>query len=196
MIESLAFYGLAALVLSLAVLVITARNTVHSVLFLVANFLCIAVLYVMLAAEFLAVIQVLVYAGGIVVLYLFVVMLVSLKRFTEPDVDPRRQSRLGFAVAAALLAEISAIVAYTWTHDPEPTLTAHVPSAGNTQEVGRLLYLDYLVPFEVASMLLLVAMVGAIMLARNGGERSGASSEVRAQRSELGGVQGSPPFKL
>ena len=103
MLESIAFYSLAAFVLGFAVLVITARNTVHSVLFLVANFLCVAVLYVMLAAEFLAVIQVLVYAGGIVVLYLFVVMLVNLKRPAEPDIDPRRQSRLGFAEARCYL---------------------------------------------------------------------------------------------
>jgi NADH-quinone oxidoreductase subunit J len=166
MLEAVAFYSLAALVLGFGVLVITARNTVHSVLFLVANFLCVAVLYVMLAAEFLAVIQVLVYAGGIVVLYLFVVMLVNLKRLSEPDLDTRRQSRLGFAAAAALLAEITAIVVYSWSRDPGAGLSAPMPAGGNTEEVGRLLYLDYLVPFEVASMLLLVAMVGAIILAR------------------------------
>jgi NADH-quinone oxidoreductase subunit J len=136
------------------------------VMFLVANFLCIAVLYVMLAAEFLAVIQVLVYAGGIVVLYLFVVMLVNLKRSTDPEIDPRRQSHLGFFAAAALLAEITAILAYSWSRDPRRSVPAPLPTAGNTEEVGRLLYLDYLVPFEVASMLLLVAMIGAIMLAR------------------------------
>lgn len=166
MLESLAFYSLAAFVLGFGVLVITARNTVHSVLFLVANFLCVAVVYVMLAAEFLAVIQVLVYAGGIVVLYLFVVMLVNLKRPAEPDIDPRRQSRLGFAAAAALLAEITAIAVYSSSRNPGSGLPARLPVGGNTEEVGRLLYLDYLVPFEVASMLLLVAMVGAIILAR------------------------------
>lgn len=166
MLEPIAFYTLAALVLGFGVLVITARNIVHSVLFLVATFLCVAVLYVMLAAELLAVIQVLVYAGGIVVLYLFVVMLVNLERLGEPELDPRRQSLLGFAAAAALLAEMTAIVAYSWSRDPTPALSASAPGRGNTEEIGRLLYLDYLVPFEVVSMLLLVAMIGAIMLAR------------------------------
>ena len=102
MLEAVVFYTLAAFVLGFAVLVITARNTVHSVVFLVANFLCVAILYVVLAAEFLAVIQVLVYAGGIVVLYLFVVMLVNLKRPPEAHHDPHRRTKLGFGLAVAV----------------------------------------------------------------------------------------------
>ena len=94
MLELICFYALAA-ILGFGVLVVTARNTVHCALFLVANFLCVAVVYVLLGAEFLAVIQILVYAGGIVVLYLFVVMLVNLKR-AGGALDTRRQSRLGF----------------------------------------------------------------------------------------------------
>lgn len=167
MLEAIVFYSLAAFILGFAVLVITARNTVHSVLFLVANFLCVAVLYVALGAEFLAVIQVLVYAGGIVVLYLFVVMLVSLRGLPEARPDPRRRSRLGFALAAAVLAEISGILMYSAaTPAAVPTAGAALPAAGNTETVGWLLYTDYLVPFEVASLLLLAAMIGAILLAR------------------------------
>ncbi len=171
MAQALAFYTLAALILGFAVLVITARNTVHSVLFLVANFLCVAVLYVVLQAEFLAVIQVLVYAGGIVVLYLFVVMLVNLKRPPEAHQDPRRRSRLGLAVSGVLLAQIVAILASSLAKPgpgaPAPAAAAaSVPAGGNVQQVGWLLYTDYLVPFEVASMLLLVAMIGAIILAK------------------------------
>ena len=169
MLESIVFYTLAALILGFGVLVITARNTVHSVLFLVANFLCVAVVYVVLAAEFLAVIQVLVYAGGIVVLYLFVVMLVNLKRPPEAPLDTRRRSRLGFVLAAAILAEITAILAYTAMRSPGTPMEgggALTGPAGNTQVVGMLLYTDYLIPFEVASMLLLVAMIGAILLAK------------------------------
>lgn len=171
MLEAILFYSLAAFILGFAVLVVTARNTVHSVMFLVANFLCVAVVYVLLAAEFLAVIQVLVYAGGIVVLYLFVVMLVNLARRQGIPVDTRRQSKLGFILAALLLAEVSAILVYT-AGRPAPTPVPAAPAAGdygiagNTEAVGMLLYTDYLVPFEVASMLLLVAMIGAIVLAR------------------------------
>jgi NADH-quinone oxidoreductase subunit J len=170
MLEAIVFYTLAAFVLGFGVLVITARNTVHSVLFLVANFLCVAVMYVALAAEFLAVIQVLVYAGGIVVLYLFVVMLVNLKAMPEAHMDPRRRSRLGFAVASAILLEVSAILVYAARRAdamPLPAGTGDVtPMTGNTEIVGWLLYTDYLIPFELASMLLLVAMIGAIILAR------------------------------
>jgi NADH-quinone oxidoreductase subunit J len=168
MLEAILFYTLAAFILGFGVLVVTARNTVHSVMFLVANFLCVAVVYVMLAAEFLAVIQVLVYAGGIVVLYLFVVMLVNLARRDGVPVDTRRQSRLGFILAAVLLAEVSAILVYT-AGRPAPAPAPGIERAGmagNTETIGMLLYTDYLVPFEVASMLLLVAMIGAIILAR------------------------------
>jgi NADH-quinone oxidoreductase subunit J len=164
MLDALVFYTLAALILGFGALVVTARNTVHSVLFLVANFLCIAVLYVMLAAEFLAVIQVLVYVGGIVVLYLFVVMLVNLKQSTESPLDSRRRSWLGFGVAGALLGEIALVLFSAEGREaPIPPMSAE---GGNTEAVGRLLYLEYLIPFEIASMLLLAAMVGAIVLAR------------------------------
>jgi NADH-quinone oxidoreductase subunit J len=167
MLEPIVFYALAACILAFGVLVVTARNTVHCVLFLVANFLCVAMVYVMLGAEFLAVIQILVYAGGIVVLYLFVVMLVSLGQGPAVAVDKRRHSRLGFALAVVMLAEISAILVYSAGRPVRAIAAAPAPTgAGNTEVVGMLLYTDYLVPFELASMLLLVAMVGAILLAR------------------------------
>ena len=167
MLEAIVFYTLAAFILGFGVMVVTARNTVHCVLFLVANFLCVAVLYVLLGAEFLAVIQVLVYAGGIVVLYLFVVMLVNLKRPPDAHADPRRRARIGFLMSAAVLAEISAILVYSAGHPSAAAGTAR-SAAGRREHrgVGWLLYTDYLVPFEVASMLLLAAMVGAIVLAK------------------------------
>ena len=110
--EAIAFYTLAAFILGFAVLVVTTKDTVHSVLFLVLDFLFVAALYVLLGAPFLAAIQVLVYAGGIVVLYLFVVMLVNLKRPPEAHQDPRRQTKLGFGLAVAVLAELGAIACY------------------------------------------------------------------------------------
>ena len=110
--EAIAFYTLATLILAFAILVVSTKDTVHSVLFLVLDFLFVAALYVLLQAEFLAVIQVLVYAGGIVVLYLFVVMLVNLKRPPETYQDPRRRTKLGFALAAGILVELGAIAGY------------------------------------------------------------------------------------
>ena len=170
MLEAIAFYTLAALILGLGVLVITARSAVHSVLFLVLDFLFVAALYVTLNAEFLAVIQVMVYAGGIVVLYLFVVMLVSLKREPEQHSDSRRLGAIGITLAALVLLEVVGIAAFAVMDQPSPVVEAReFPASiqgGNTQELGWVLYTEYLIPFELASMLLLVAMIGAIVLAR------------------------------
>lgn len=172
MLEAITFYTLSALILGLAVAVIVARSAVHSVLFLVLNFLFVAALYVTLNAEFLAVIQIMVYAGGIVVLYLFVVMLVNLKREPERHADSRRVGRIGVVLSGVVLAELLAMAAYWSIRDPAPAAartTRVFPESvrgGNTEELGWVLYTDYLIPFELASMLLLVAMIGAIVLAR------------------------------
>lgn len=167
MAEAIAFYTLAAFILGFAVLVVTTKDTVHSVLFLVLDFLFVAALYVLLSAPFLAVIQVLVYAGGIVVLYLFVVMLVNLKRPAEAHQDPHRRTKLGFGLPGAMLVELAAIAVYQSVGPAAATVPASaIPVSGNTERVGWLLYTNYLIPFEIASMLLLVAMIGAIVLAK------------------------------
>ena len=164
---AIAFYVIAACILGFAVLVISTKDTVHSVLFLVLDFLFVAALYVLLGAPFLAAIQILVYAGGIVVLYLFVVMLVNLKRSAEAHQDVHRRSKLGFGLAAAVLAELVAITLYGYAQPAAPVAAAAaLPVSGNTEQVGWVLYTSYLIPFEIASMLLLVAMIGAIVLAK------------------------------
>src|ERR687897_1020752 len=120
--EAIAFYTLAAFILGFAVLVVSTKDTVHSVLFLVLDFLFVAALYVLLGAQFLAAIQVLVYAGGIVVLYLFVVMLVNLKRPPEAHEDPNRRTALGGVMAAVVMGELVVIATYNMIrpapHDP------------------------------------------------------------------------------
>jgi len=167
MAEAIAFYTLSAFILGFAVMVVSTKDTVHSVLFLVLDFLFLAALYVLLEAPFLAVIQILVYAGGIVVLYLFVVMLVNLKRPPEAHQDAHRRGKLGFALAGVVLAELAVIGVYGSRSAPAPVANvAALPVTGNTEQVGWLLYTSYLIPFEIASMLLLVAMIGAIVLAK------------------------------
>src|SRR5689334_11702452 len=149
MAEAIAFYFIAACILGFAVLVVSTKDTVHSVLFLVLDFLFVAALYVLLGAPFLAVIQVLVYAGGIVVLYLFVVMLVNLKRPPEAHEDPHRRTKLGFGLAAAVLVELGAIAVYTYAAPAAAVaIGAAAPpiSGGNTEQVGWLLYTRYLIP--------------------------------------------------
>ncbi len=180
MAEAIVFWTLAVLILGLGIMVISARSAVHSVLFLVVNFLLVAVLYVTLNAEFVAVIQVLVYAGGIVVLYLFVVMLVNLKKAPERYADPRRVARTGLILAGVVLGEVIFIGVYSAASGDDRTATAALGAADtpfadcgagslvscNTEQLGWVLYTSYLIPFEVASMLLLVAMIGAIVLAK------------------------------
>ncbi|MCY4637811.1 MAG: NADH-quinone oxidoreductase subunit J [Acidobacteria bacterium] len=179
MAEAIVFWTLAVLILGLGIAVISARSAVHSVLFLVVNFLLVAVLYVTLNAEFVAVIQVLVYAGGIVVLYLFVVMLVNLKKAPERYADPRRVAWTGTLLAGVVLAEVIAIVFSSGSGGESAAagggFGADTPFAEcgagplvscNTEQLGWVLYTSYLIPFELASMLLLVAMIGAIVLAK------------------------------
>jgi len=166
--EAIAFYVISALILGFALLVVSTKNTVHAVLFLVLNFLAVAALYVLLTAQFLAVIQVLVYAGGIVVLYLFVVMLVNLKRPPEDHSAAQRRPWLGFVLSGAVLAQLAAILLWGGVGAAGNSAAAQSSdlAMNNVERIGMLLYTDYLIPFEVASMLLLVAMVGAIILAK------------------------------
>src|SRR5438046_10275483 len=121
--QAIAFYTLAAFILGFAVLVISPKDAVHSVLFLVFDFLFVAALYVLLGAPFLAAIQILVYAGGIVVLYLFVVMLVNLKRPPEAHQDPHRRTNWGLALSVAVLVELGMIGWYS-SSSPAPAFVA------------------------------------------------------------------------
>ena len=162
--EAILFYVLSAVAVGAGVQVIASRNPIHSAIGLVTSFLAIAGLYVLLHAEFVAAVQVLVYAGGIMVLFLFVIMLVNLR--DRPPLRPRLRG--AFAAAAGLLAIGAMLVAAgrgrllgTAAGGPGAAAT------GNLEAVGTALFTQALLPFEIASVLLLVAMVGAIVLARD-----------------------------
>ena len=158
------FYILASVALLSAVMVIWSRNVVHSAIYLVLTFLCVAGVYVLLRAEFVAAVQVLVYAGGIVVLFLFVIMLVNLAQTLGPRVRVHATvSAVVGAAAAALLLYVVGKGRMESRFSPGVDLSAQ---GGNLQQVGWALYRDYMLPFEIASLLLLVAMIGAIVLAR------------------------------
>ena len=158
----LVFYFFAAVAVVGAFMTVTRRNPVHSAVYLVLTFIAIAAIYVMLDAEFLFAVQILVYAGEILVLFLFVIMLVNLD-------EPRRFSggRLHLGVSAALSLLLFGMLAMVFAREAPPAPAAAAPVAeGNLQMVGSLLYQNYLIPFEVVSVLLLVAMIGAIVLGR------------------------------
>jgi len=158
------FYVLASVALLSAVMVIWSRNVVHSAIYLVLTFLCVAGVYILLRAEFVAVVQVFVYAGGIVVLFLFVIMLVNLRDALGPRVRVHATvSAVVGAAATVLLLYVAVSGGLRSSYGPGHDLSAQ---GGNLQQVGWALYGDYLLPFEIASILLLVAMIGAIVLAR------------------------------
>jgi len=141
--------------------VVLSRNAVHSALFLLLNFVSMALLYLLLGAQFLAMAQVLVYAGAIVVLFVFMVMLVGNERIT--DVVTRERTVLR-ALAAALALLFLGGSAYAVLLAPT-VAPAGVPELGSTEAVGTALFTRFLLPFELASVVLLVAMVGAVVLA-------------------------------
>lgn len=159
------FIYLAAAITILAVIVITRKNPVHSVIFMVLLFFHVAALYITLNAEFLAAIQIIVYAGAILVLFLFVILLLNLKEEMFERIYVGRWP-LGLAAAAGLLLMIL-VSLRTFTAGAKGTVTAEVVKAQtNTKVLGKVLLIDFLYPFEIVSMLLLVAIVGAIVLAK------------------------------
>jgi len=164
--QFVAFVLLALVGLFAALMMVTRTNLVHAALYLVVTFLVVAAMYVVLHAEFLAAVQVLVYAGGIMVLFLFVILLVDLPREMAA---PRKPRNVHVATALILSAVVVGLLGY------EVVVTRAAPSAGgaslfaeggNLETVALALFRYYLLPFEVVSLLLLVAMVGAILLAR------------------------------
>jgi NADH-quinone oxidoreductase subunit J len=167
-VETFAFFFLATVIAICAILVVAFRNPVYSVISLLVMFFHIAALFVSLHAEFLAAVQIIVYAGAILVLYLFVIMLLNLKY----DDSYQRQVWIGVGLGAVALAEIIYLmISANAGRTPLPTGASQVAAAGphgNTEMIGRLLYTKYLFPFEVASLILLVAMIGAILLAKKG----------------------------
>jgi NADH-quinone oxidoreductase subunit J len=155
------FFVLAAVAVLAAVGVVAQRNAVRSALFLLVHFICLAGLYILLNAQFVAMVQIIVYAGAIVVLFLFVVMLLGMERAEEgPDLRPY------FGLVGALLGVLllAGVVWALLSVSPGP-VTAATPGS-SVRGIGAALLTDFAVPFELASVVLLVAMVGAIALAR------------------------------
>ena len=163
------FYVLAACTVAGAIGVIGFRNPINAALSLLGTFLSVAGLFVLMHAEFLAAVQILVYAGGIMVLFLFVIMLVRVRTIPE-----QRQYLYGLVPAAVVVGGLLAVLVGVglWAAAQAPVASPAVLhqvqglTVGNTEAVGWSLYRDYLLPFEVVSIVLLVAMIGAIVMGR------------------------------
>jgi NADH-quinone oxidoreductase subunit J len=157
------FYLLAGIMIIGGILVITRKNAVHSALALIVTLLAQAAIYLMLYAPFVAGVQIILYAGGIMVLFLFVIMLVSIER-TVKERQFNKQWLVGIVAAGALGGLFIAVYTKGKGIFP-PHATSNVESQ-NTQMVGTLLYGQYMFAFEIASLLLLVAIIGAVVMAK------------------------------
>jgi NADH-quinone oxidoreductase subunit J len=180
------FYVFALILLFAAVRVITARNPVHAVLFLVLAFFTSAALWLLLEAEFLAITLVLVYVGAVMVLFLFVVMMLDI------NVAPVREGFIkylpvGAAVALIIFIEMALIVGSGYFGGEQYNLVRQAADYSNTRELGSVLYTFYVYPFEIAAVILLVAIIAAISLTmrrREGTKFQDPAQQVRVSRND------------
>jgi len=188
MIAALAFYLFAAVLVASAVMVVTSRNPVHSVLFLILAFFNAAALFLIAGAEFLAMTLVIVYVGAVAVLFLFVVMMLDVD-FSALREGFQRYTPLGAVVGAILFLEL-VLVFGTWQFAADTaSLRLNPTPAGvdNTRALGRILYTDHVYLFQIAGLILLVAMIGAIVLTLRGKPASKRQS-IAAQVARSGSV--------
>ncbi len=184
--EKFLFYVFALILIFAAVRVITVRNSVHAVLFLVLAFFTSAALWMLLEAEFLAITLVLVYVGAVMVLFLFVVMMLDL------NADPIREGFIkylpvGVTVALIIIIEMGLVVGSSYFVDDRYSLVRHAADYSNTKELGSVLYTFYVYPFEIASVILLVAIVAAISLTmrrREGVKSQNPGEQVRVSQDD------------
>lgn len=168
MLDTVLFYFFAGLAVISAILVVTRRNAVHSAIFLITALLATAGIFLQLNAEFLFIVQVILYVGGIMVLFIFVIMLVNL----DVAVRQMRFNRMwmvGLLLALALGAQAFMVLRYAKAggasfFDMTPPPASQLEP--NTELVGKALFSDYMLPFEIASILLLVSMIGAVVMAK------------------------------
>jgi NADH-quinone oxidoreductase subunit J len=168
MLDTVLFYIFAVMTLLGAILTITRRNAVHSAISLIVSLMGVAGLYLLQHAEFLFAVQIVLYVGGIMLLFLFVIMLVNLDQAAK-----ERQFNRQWLVALAAICAVGAELAYFLYKGKDAfhiveagAATAMVAATGNTEMVADSLFSEYLLPFEVASLLLLVAVVGSVVMAK------------------------------
>jgi NADH-quinone oxidoreductase subunit J len=161
--DTILFYIFAVMVLVGGVLTITRRNAIHSAISLIVSLLGVAGLYLLQQAEFLFAVQIVLYVGGIMVLFLFVIMLVNLER-SQKEEQFNKQWIVGLVAAVALGALF--VVVYVKGKNLFPYRIAQPIENSNTQQIGVMLYGQYMFAFEIASLLLLVAIIGAVVMAK------------------------------
>src|SRR5215831_14759302 len=196
-IVQLLFYAFAAVLIVSAIGVITARNPVHAALFLVATFFTSAIIWMLMQAEFLAIVLVLVYVGAVMVLFLFVVMMLDIN-IAQLREGFTRYAPLGAVIAIVVIAEIGSVVWVKSMGLAQTTPLQSIETANNTRALGKMLYTDYLYPFELAAVLLLVAIVAAIVLTmrhRTGHKVQDIAAQVSVRAQDRVRIIKMPPEK-
>jgi NADH-quinone oxidoreductase subunit J len=176
-VEAIIFFVAAALALAGAVGVVLARNPVHCALLLVVALVAVAIFFLLQEAQLVAVVQVIVYAGAIVVLFLFVIFLLGVDKVESLEDPVRFQRPAALALGAILLVEIFVLAGRNWVtgaRSVRGSATGRVDGAdlGNVERVARVLFTDFLWAFELTAVLLVIAVVGAVVLARRSGQRA------------------------
>jgi NADH-quinone oxidoreductase subunit J len=169
MLDKVLFYFFASIAVASAALMVTRRNVIHSAIFLITALLATAGIFLQLRAEFLFIVQIILYVGGIMVLFVFVIMLVNLDVALQ-QIQFARQKWVALLVALALAGQVGLMFWSSWKM-PGQGLPVQAAVAGaslppNSEEVAKSLFSSYLLPFEIASVLLLVAMIGAVVMAK------------------------------
>lgn len=187
MIQGILFYFFASLVTLSAIMVISVKNPVHSVLFLIFTFFNAAGLFILLGAEFLAMLIVIVYVGAVAVLFLFVVMMLNIN-FTELKSGMLKYLPLGLVMAVLLFIDLYLIIKASVKNVrviseldfPNPS------NLSNTHAIGKILYIDYFYPFQLAGIVLLVAMIGTIVLTlrkKNGVKKQDVAQQIERNKN-------------
>jgi NADH-quinone oxidoreductase subunit J len=192
MIEIIAFYLFSAVLVASAIMVVFSKNPVHSVLFLILSFFNAAGLFILLGAEFVAMILIIVYVGAVAVLFLFVVMMLDIN-FAELRRGINSYLPFGIFLGVILFIELVFLVFQGWVAPPSggPALAAPAPmlsEISNTRALGQLIYTHYLYIFQVSGLILLVAMIGAIVLTlrhRPGVHRQRISDQIGRKRGDV-----------
>jgi NADH-quinone oxidoreductase subunit J len=190
--HSIFFYTFSLIAIISAIMVIASRNTVHSVFFLILDFISISCLFIMIGAEFLGMIMLIVYVGAVAVLFLFVVMMLNVTQQKNQWFSSRQSSKhipIGLIISTIIFFELIIVIG-GWKYKPD--LMNSIPlsidkGVSNTHSIGYVLYTDYIHIFQLTGMILLVAMIGAIVLTfrqRTGVKRQNYFSQISRERDE------------
>ena len=196
--HAIIFYFFSFVVIASSVMVISSKNTVHAVFFLILDFVSVACLFIMLGAEFLGMITLIVYVGAVAVLFLFVVMMININ-FSELKTGFLDYLPFGMLIGVVIFIELVMMIS-SWKYKAEFIVAKKIakPLVSNTESLGMIIYTDYILFFQISGLILLVAMIGAIVLTfrrKDSLRRQDITTQVSRERDESVELRDVPSFK-